>query len=183
MTTKLCRIERTLLKPSFNAVDHQIVRPKGSPPTEFLKKLRFRNQINRGYFNSASIVCWTSIASFRFSGSVVDEGKGASNWPHHQSFIICDTNSRDIGAIRMEKTWAARLEEEKRFQFMLLSRANIVENVTHLDEDIFPIYDWCFLNILLIQRTRESAQRLGIGWVHENAWVNVNPAPTLLQLD
>jgi len=83
----------------------------------------------------------------------------------------------------MEKTWAARLKEEKRFQFMLLSRANTVNNKTHLDKDTFPIHDWCFLNILLIQRTEKSAQRLGIGWVHEKAWVNANPVPTLLQLD
>ncbi|KAF8854543.1 HET-domain-containing protein, partial [Acephala macrosclerotiorum] len=182
MIAKLFRIERALSNNSFNAAKHQIVRPRGSPPTGFLKKLRSRNEINRRDFNSASIVCWTSIASFRFSGGIVDEGKEASNWPHHQIFIIYDSESRDIGAIRMERTWAARLEEEKRFQFMLLSRANTVENMTHLDEDTFPIHDWCFLNILFIQRTGESAQRLGIGWVHEKAWVNANPVPTLLRL-
>ena len=172
MITKLFRIGRTSLDESFNAVDHQVVRPSGSPPTEFLKKLRPRNEIDKRYFNSASIVCWTCVASFRFSGGVIDDGERASNWPHHQSFIICDSKSRDVGAIRMERTWAAKLGEETRFQFMLLSRANTVENMTYLDEDI-----------LLIQRSRESAQRLGIGWIHENACINASSAPTLLRLD
>ncbi|KAI9743485.1 MAG: hypothetical protein M1818_002798 [Claussenomyces sp. TS43310] len=180
---KLHRVDRTLPNDNFNIRDHQTVRPQGSPPFEFRRLLRFRKEINTRDFDSASIACWTSIASFRFSSNTVDEDEGERNWPHHQSFIICDSESRDIGAIRMEKAWAARLEKENRFDFMLLSRANIVENMTHLDEDIFPIHDWCFLNILLIQWTGRDAQRLGIGWVHENAWVDANAVPTLVRLN
>ena len=183
IAAKLHRSERALPNDSFSTGDHQIVRPRDSPPTKFCKNLRSRNEINRRDFNTASIVCWTSIASFQFSGDTVDEGEGATNWLHCHSFIICDSESRDVGAIRMENSWAARLEEEDRFQFMLLSRANIVENMTPLQEEPFPIRDWCFLNILLIRWTSGSAQRLGIGWVHENAWVNANPVPTLVRLN
>lgn len=183
IAAKLHRSERALPNDSFSTGDHQIVRPRDSPPTKFCKNLRSRNEINRRDFNTASIVCWTSIASFQFSGDTVDEGEGATNWLHCHSFIICDSESRDVGAIRMENSWAARLEEEDRFQFMLLSRANIVEKMTPLQEEPFPIRDWCFLNILLIRWTSGSAQRLGIGWVHGNAWVNANPVPTLVRLN
>lgn len=180
---KLSRKGRCSLINGFNASDHQVVRPESSPPAEFLKELRLRNQIDTRHIKSASMACWTSIASFLISSAQVDKGKGAENWPQHQNLIICDSESRHIGAIRMEKAWVARLEKENRYEFMLLSRANIVENITALDEDAFPIHDWVFLNVMLIQRTGDGAQRLGIGWIHENAWVHANPAPTLLRLE
>ena len=180
---KLHRTGRPLLNDSFHAGDYQIVRPTGNLPNAFSKKLQHRNQMEGRDFNSASIVCWTSIALFRFSGDTVDEGERAENWPLHQSFIICDSRSRHIGAVRMEKTWAAGFEQGKGYEFMLLSRANKVENTTRLDEDTFPVDDWCFLNVMLIQRTGEGAQRLGLGWIHEIAWVDANPVSTLLQLE
>jgi hypothetical protein len=51
------------------------------------------------------------------------------------------------------------------FEFMLLSRSSTVEDVIWLDESIYPMEEWCFVNVMLLDRHGDTAQKLGVGVV------------------
>ena len=70
------------------------------------------------------------------------------------------------------------------FEFMFLSRSSrIIPNIQYNDVDVFTYRESQLLNVMLIQRDGDRAQRLGIGVIHEDAWVEANPVPMLIKLE
>ena len=47
---------------------------------------------------------------------------------------------------------------------MLLSRSNTVDDIVSMDERVFPIDEWCFVNVMLIERYADKAASLGWEW-------------------
>ncbi|KUJ13988.1 uncharacterized protein LY89DRAFT_736991 [Mollisia scopiformis] len=167
----------------FDPSDHQNIHPRGSPPEAFLKNLQNRKHLTTQDLSSCSLVCWTSITTFQLLGDLLDLGEDAIDWKNHDAFIISDLRSQPVGTIFLEKTWSDVIKKQKEFEFMLLSRSNTVENMVAVDETIFPTGEWCFINVMLIQRNADTAQRLGVGVVHEISWVSVAPKPMLIRLE
>ena len=64
---------------------------------------------------------------------------------------------------------------------MLLSRSNMVGDIVSVD-GVFSMDEWCFVNIMLIQRYADEAARLGAGVVHKLAWISAAPEAALLRL-
>jgi hypothetical protein len=65
---------------------------------------------------------------------------------------------------------------------MLLSRSNTVDDIVSVDEGVFSMDEWCFVNTMLIQRYADEAARLGARVVHELAWISAAPEAALLRL-
>lgn len=88
-----------------------------------------------------------------------------------------------MGIIFLEESCGDMIEQNqhRRFKFMLLSRSNTVDDIVALDET-FPMKEWCFVNVMLIQRNANKGQRLGVGVAHELAWMSAAPEAALLHL-
>ncbi|KAL8808869.1 MAG: hypothetical protein Q9200_003933 [Gallowayella weberi] len=167
----------------FDPSGHQNIQPRGRPPEDFLKILRNRERMKTQDLSSCSLVCWTGIATFQLLGDSLDLGEGDADWKDYKAFIISDLESQPVGTIFLEKTWSDVIEKQKNFEFMILSRSNTVDDMVAMDETMFPTSAWCFVNVMLIQRNANTAQRLGVGVVHEFSWISVAPKPMLIHLE
>jgi hypothetical protein len=48
--------------------------------------------------------------------------------------------------------------------------------------EAFPLRAWCFVRVMMIQKNADKAERLGVGVVHELAWVSAAPEAALMHL-
>ncbi|KAF2728152.1 hypothetical protein EJ04DRAFT_504562 [Polyplosphaeria fusca] len=129
--------------------------------------------------NAREIACCTTTARFRIDGTL----QADSSRPRHmwslKDMAIKDADGVVAGGIWMPEEFAAAKETEPQlYDFILLSRslqsAPIIgfERKTFFDETLYPYRDWCTLNVMMIAWTqRGTATRLGVGIVHEDAWV------------
>ena len=166
---------------------NKTVRPIGKPPKEFLETLRPRIQVSsseRDWEIPRFLASWTSNASFKLTGETVDlGGYGGTAWEDHESLVISDDMGNFAGSIIMEQRWKAEsLTDSNMFEFMLLSRSSVMAELTLFDEGVFPRREWCFINVMLIERDNDQARRLGVGVIHEDAWVKAKPVPMLIKL-
>jgi hypothetical protein len=132
------------------------------------------------------LACWTSITTFKMTGETVDlNGYGGTKWELHENLIISDDMGYFAGSIIMEQRWKAdTLVDKSMFEFMLLSRSNTsTTNLTFFDQAVFPDREWCFINVMLVERDNDKAQRLGVGIIHEDAWIKAAPVPMLIKLE
>jgi len=167
--------------------DNKDVRP-GDPPLQFLRSVKPREQLLTldGYWkNSQLLACWTTVASFTLTGESFDlEGYGGTDFESRENVIIFDNAGNAAGSILLENCWKAEMLESRRtFEFMLLSRSNTLSSLMFFDAAVFSGREWCYINVMLIQRIGETASRLGVGVIHEDAWVEAKPTPMLMKLE
>ncbi|KAL4778039.1 hypothetical protein BJX76DRAFT_344293 [Aspergillus varians] len=173
------------LEPSkpYDPLRSEDIRPIGAPPVTFLKALQPREDLTTHDLTSCYLACWTSTATFQILGDKLDLGEGSIDWEDHKAFIISDQKLQPVGTIFLESSWDDVIEQNqhRRFEFMLLSRSNTVVDMVALDE-VFPMKEWCFVNVMLVQRNSDKVERLGVGVVHELAWISAAPDAALLHL-
>ncbi|KFA81049.1 hypothetical protein S40288_00762 [Stachybotrys chartarum IBT 40288] len=128
----------------------------------------------------SSLACLSSTAIFRLLGDTLPERH--QDWPKHKIFVISGAQDSSVGAIWMEDSWSDRLKNQVEFEFMLLSRSEAVEFVPELDQSMFPAADWSYFNVMLIERRGGHVERLGIGVIHEKAWIAALPTAAILYL-
>jgi len=88
----------------------------------------------------------------------------------------------------MPKDWLHNLQSPRKFEFMLMSRTRSLINTPdqvykYFDEEALRDRPWCMLHVMLIERKDDVASRLGVGVVHEDAWVNADPKTMFLKLE
>jgi hypothetical protein len=84
----------------------------------------------------------------------------------------------------MDSHWkAVNLPNTTSVEFMLLSRSNTIGGDASFDLDIFSDREWCFLNVMLIERDDDRVRRIAIGVIQEDAWVEAMPVAMLLKLE
>ncbi|KAL2833009.1 hypothetical protein BDW59DRAFT_157150 [Aspergillus cavernicola] len=176
---------RNIWEPSvpYDPLRSEDIRPIGGPPAAFLNALQPREELTTQDLRSCYLACWTSTATFQLLGDKLDLGEGSIDWEYHEAFIISDQKSQPVGTIFLENSWDDVIEQNQhqRFEFMLLSRSNTVDDMVALDE-VFPMKDWCFVNVMLVQKNADKVERLGVGVVHELAWISAAPEAALLHL-
>lgn len=168
---------------TFNGSGHKNVRPTATIPDPFTRDLKECGQLNLDELESSVLVCWSSIACFQLMGDTLSMDEDwMSSAPEYETFIISDSHSRPVGSIHMEKQWSDTVKDQTKFEFMLLSRSNTIGSIwiVNMDEAAFPVEEWCFINVMLVKRQDNVVERLGVGVVHENAWVAANPSSMLL---
>jgi hypothetical protein len=175
------------LHPTTTSGDKNVRLP-GEPPQEFLKTVQCRAHVSARDLQWSSprfLACWTSVASFNISGTTLDLNHDLGTiLKSRECLTISDDVGRFVGSIMMGRSWKINaLSKGHVFDFMLLSRSRNLTKYTMFDQSVFPIRDWCCLNVMLIQRHADKAQRLGIGMIHEDAWVAANPFSMLTRLE
>lgn len=168
----------------------------GEPSLKFQESIRPRNQltISDGFWNfSQHLATWTTVASFSITGECINLGHRFSTTHDHENIFISNDAGERVGSIiRIKVCW----DDEPSsmgpgFEFMLLSRSrdprtaynNAGLGTYFFDTTVLPEREWCYLNVMLIQRTGEMASRVGIGIIHEDAWVKANLTPMLVKLE
>jgi hypothetical protein len=167
--------------------DNKDVRP-GDPPPEFLRSVKPRQQLitSDGYWkNSQLLSSWTTIASFMLTGESFDlEDHGGTGLESRENVIIFDNAGNAAGSVLLERHCRAEmLEGSRTFEFILLSRSNTLADLMFFDAAVFPGREWCYINVMLIQRIGDTASRQAIGVVHEDAWIEAKPTPMLISLE
>lgn len=178
--------------------DNKVTRSEGQPPNEFLSMTNSKpgsefepgSELER--LNQASpqcLACWTATAFFVLTRNEVPlYGYGGNNWPDGVNLAIQNEKSRWVGAIMMNESWITEnLSNSPEFEFMLLSRseahaASDTPQLKFFDEDVFEKRPWCLINVMMIQREKRGAERLGVGFIHEDAWIAANPKSELITL-
>lgn len=163
------------------------VRP-GEPSYQLVRSIIPQEQLltSDGTWNdSHKLTCWTSIASFKLTGESFDlKGLGGTALYSYENVIIFDKAGNSAGSILLEKRWKTEmLKSRSTFEFMLLSRSNTLTVLTFFDSAVFPDREWCYINVMLIQRIGDIASRVGIGVIHEDAWVEAKPNPSWIKLE
>ena len=160
------------------------VRPPAGLPDDFLKTVQHQAGMSESKDREVLqfLACWTCVASFGIS----DEDPKPS-WSGERLTVLDNVGHR-AGFVFMVRTWKDNIIGNRRtFEFMLLSRSSElgtdVQYFGEFDDNVFTFREWCYLNVMLIQRDGDRAQRVSIGVIHEDAWVEANPVPMLIKLE
>ena len=157
------------------------VRPPAGLPDVFLKTVQHQAGISETKKRELPqfLACWTCIASF----GIGDQNLGPTG-KLGERLPVLDNVGSWAGSVCMGQGWKYNTKGDSRtFEFMLLSRSFRNKYRLYCNSDIFPFRYWCSLNVMFIQRDGDQAQRVGIGAIHEDAWVQANPVPMLIKLE
>ncbi|KAF2258664.1 HET-domain-containing protein [Lojkania enalia] len=161
----------------------------GELPADFAKIMRPRGQLvlSDGHWSpSQHLACWTTTAWFEISGDYYNmHSYGGNAFEGYRNCIIFDGHGNAAGSILVEKDavgwWA---EEVHMLHFMLLSRSHtLARSLTLFDEEVYEKKGWCYLNVMHIRWKGDVAYRVGVGVIHEDAWIAANPTSMLIKLD
>ncbi|EON66498.1 hypothetical protein W97_05743 [Coniosporium apollinis CBS 100218] len=133
------------------------------------------------------LACKNALATFQLDGQVQSLNGHGRLWEHNANLVIWAADGTRAGSIMMSRIFAAKVSDEPRFfEFILVTRLkrsrSHMTHVAYFDESIYPNRDWCHLSVMMIEREGTVAQRIGVGIVHEDAWVNANPRITFIKL-
>ena len=161
------------------------VRPPAGPPDDFLEIVQHRTGISKSKKRKLPrfLACWTCIASF----GIGDEKSCVDGfiWTVRKCLPVLDAVGHQAGCVSTGQGWEDNIKGNSHtFEFMLLSRSDtLIEGWGCFDMDVFTSRKWCLLNVMLIKRDGDRAQRVSIGVIHEDAWVEANPVPMLIKLE
>ena len=136
------------------------------------------------------LVCWTATTFFKLAHDEVPLYDHGWLWRYGVHLAIHDEKSRWAGSIMMDRRWIVENCSDNRiFEFMLLSRSEAYikfrgrqRQPAFFDKRYFDDRPWCLLNVMMIQRKEGCAERIAVGFIHEDAWVAANPKSELIAL-
>jgi hypothetical protein len=135
------------------------------------------------------LACWTTSASFLLDGTTHSLDFLSLVYPGGVNLAIKDSNGNVAGCILMPREYAEEWKRNpEKCEFILLTRSlrrddDRMSHIKYFDHKVYPERDWCELNVMLIERLADNtAMRLGVGVIHEDAWVNASPRGTFIKL-
>lgn len=172
-------------------IGHQNVHPPAGLPDDLVKTVQHQAGISESKKREVPrfLACWTCIVSFGISDEELELPEAMGLMWDLRAYLkhlpVLDNVGHWAGSVFMGRGWKDRTKgNSSTFEFMLLSRSSWLDTfVEYCNKDVFTSRDWCFLNVMLIQRDGDRAQRVGIGVIHEDAWVEANPVPMLIKLE
>jgi hypothetical protein len=137
------------------------------------------------------LACWTTCASFLLDGSrhLLDT-QHERLWPESANYAIKDVQGVTAGCILLPKDFiTSHGVQSLECDFILISKSlrqrqtKFQKSLQYFDETVYTLRDWCTLNVMLISRLGEyKALRVGVGIIHEDAWINAKPGITFVKL-
>ena len=111
-------------------------------------------------------------------------------WQNGLNLAILNFKKNWVGSIMMDREWASDHLPRQRCEFMLLPRSKDIRlslphrrpRYPYYDEDTFVKKPWCLLNVMRIELENDVARRLGVGFIHETAWIEANPTSMFIKL-
>lgn len=133
------------------------------------------------------LACWTTSATFQLDGKTQSLNGHERLRMHGMNLIIWDADGVRAGSIMLDKTFGLDLVKEPRsFEFILVARSRRSKEVSHksyFDENVYIDREWCQLNIMLIEKEGEVAQRFGVGIIQEDAWLGAKPRTIFIKIE
>lgn len=137
------------------------------------------------------LACWTTVAWFTVDGSthVLGDREDARFWPRSAVYCIKDAQGVTAGCILLPKSYfEKRTKSRTRFEFMLVARTKRSKGPgrpgsrCYYDESVYGEKYW-IMNAMFIARKRGGrAERVGVGVIHEDAWIAAGPESAFVRL-
>jgi len=165
-----------------------------APIEAFLSKIVPRVEVDATspeWRDARILACWTTCTSFLIDGSLHSlDIQHERLWPESANYAIKDGRGVTAGCILLPHDFLETYGVESlECEFILVSRSlrqrqtDFQKSLQYFDEMLYPLRDWCTLNIMLISRLEGyKALRVGVGIVHEDAWINADPRAAFVEL-
>ncbi|KAF2281102.1 HET-domain-containing protein [Westerdykella ornata] len=142
------------------------------------------------WLNAKILAAYTTSAHFWIDGTPWSLQGHERAWPGNVNLAIKDSRKRVVGCILLPIDLAEDCQEDPmQFEFILVSRAlrqrqtETQKKLRYFDTGEFEEWDWCTLNVMLVRRLRSGvAFRVGVGMVHEEAWIEAGPRGSFVRL-
>ncbi|KAI3319322.1 HET-domain-containing protein [Xylariaceae sp. AK1471] len=166
---------------------------KGSMPSSSFAELTHiscRSNMASTLYTPTLLACWTMVADFYLPGLVVPLGHNSLHWASSKHLAICNGRNDWVGSIVMGKEWIERsLDKTGKYRFIVLSRSEKVligrteRTPPHVFDTAFlPERPWCLLNVMMVESIGGIFERLGVGVIHEDMWLQAQPTSILAVL-
>jgi hypothetical protein len=185
--------------PAYFKEELRISRPL---PEDLERRLQPRDAVGEmkpSWYYPPYLLGWTQTAQFSIEkGSVLDPnriemGGPERLWPDHPSpFLILDKDGRNVGRATLDVDPDLVLgSAAQKHEFIMVSRTwrpgggsfglnnepkELLEKVTSRKGP------WPLINVILIERGGEFAERRGVGFIHEEDWKAAQPEETFAKL-
>ncbi|KAI0889182.1 HET-domain-containing protein [Annulohypoxylon maeteangense] len=178
-------------KIKFPHANNQELGLLGSVPSGILPPLKTKTSPNENIEDTNSqtlLCCWTMVLDLYLPGRIVPLGSYNKRWSGSVHLAILNDEGKWIGSILMNELWVkAHPDRTRSYRFILISRSEeiIVDrdpDVAFFDTNLFEYRPWCFLNVMMVEESGDTARRLGVGTIHEDAWIQENPTKMLVKL-
>lgn len=188
----LMATEDTVAELDSTECDERRIGPDGQLPDHFLAVEQPRLEVDaddEDWRYPEYLACWTTLAFFCLPGEVVSLGDHGLIWENGLNLAIFNSSGMWVGSIMMDQEWVTDNLPRPRFEFMLMSRSEDISDLLpppqpkYFDEEKLIKRPWCLLNVMLIERENDIARRLGVGFIHEVAWVEANPTSMFIRLE
>ena len=164
--------------------------PQGKLPYHLLAAEKSKTEVDQNpddWKYPKYLACLTTLAEFNLTGRITSLGQHDTVWPNGFNLAISDKRNRWVGCIIMDRNWVKDCLPMTRCEFVLLSRSEIIfdslyPEMKYFDEETFVKKPWCILNVMLIERKCDIAQRLGVGLIHDIAWSEAGPRSLFIRL-
>ncbi|KAL2051854.1 hypothetical protein ABVK25_007769 [Lepraria finkii] len=184
--------ENTFAELEFTEYDGRNVGPQFQLSDHVLAAEKPRLEVNtddEDWRYPEYLACWTTLAVFNLTGGVAPLGDHGMTWENGVHLAISNSNEKWVGSIMMDQEWVTDHLPRPRFEFILLSRSKDIFDLLpspqpkYYDEETFIKRPWCMLNVMLIEREDDVARRLGVGFIHDVAWLEANPISMFIKLE
>ncbi|KAL9609351.1 MAG: hypothetical protein Q9167_005876 [Letrouitia subvulpina] len=184
--------ENTVAKLEFTEYDGRNVGPQLQLCDHVLAAEKPRLEVDTDDENwryPEHLACWTTLAVFNLTGGAAPLGDHGMVWENGVHLAISNSSEKWVGSIMMDQEWVTDYLPKPRFEFILLSRSKGIHDLLpppqpkYYDEETFIKRPWCMLNVMLIEREDDVARRLGLGFIHEVAWLEANPISIFIKLE
>ncbi|KAF2032733.1 hypothetical protein EK21DRAFT_98838 [Setomelanomma holmii] len=139
--------------------------------------------------DARTLASWTTRAFMVLDGSYHQlNSRHEQLWPQSTNFAIKDSRGVTAGCILLPKDFFDAFGVQwLRCEFILISRSLATQSkMSYFDESVYEVKDWCHLNVMMISRPSHldayEAIRVGVGVVHEDAWVAAKPETDFVKL-
>jgi hypothetical protein len=158
---------------------------------DFLPNILPRSQIDissKEWQKARTLACYTTHNSFLLDGTQHSLGHEAV-WRTSINLAIKDSQDFTVGCILVPPDLADEcLKKPQMYDFILISRSlrtKINQKSQYFDENAYVTRDWCTLNVMLVVKARSDQEifhRVGVGILHEDAWVGAQPRGAMIRL-
>jgi hypothetical protein len=142
-------------------------------------------------YREIQLACWTTRCRFRLTEQKIAWGGHERMFRFADNLRIANEDGIWVGCMMIDRAWASMHDLSSRpvFDFIVLSRSErfdlgptFEQALAMFDEALFPRKNWCFLNVMLVERLNDCFQRVAVGFIHEDAWAAAKPTKELVTL-
>ncbi|KAF2746013.1 HET-domain-containing protein [Sporormia fimetaria CBS 119925] len=177
----------------YSANGNKDVTPPDVDVFQYLRTVVPRHRVNpmAPEWKAAKILAaWTTRAFFQLDGTTQSLNGHETVFTKTLNLAIKDANGVVAGCILLPPDFAEDCRiNPMRCEFILITRAlrskysQFQRSSKYYDVEVYPDRDWCTLNVMMISKLESGlVVRVGVGIIHEDAWVAAKPEGVFLKI-